>query len=51
MDRTLIEHPRLAALRAETIAIETSLVSLQREMARPVPVKFEIRTAEQDQSP
>jgi lysophospholipase L1-like esterase len=43
MDQTLIEHPNLTALRARTITMEKSLVRLQRETARPVPVRFVVR--------
>jgi lysophospholipase L1-like esterase len=45
MDQTLVEHPRLPALRASTIDIEKRLVKLQRDLARPVPVKFVLRKA------
>jgi hypothetical protein len=43
MDQTLIAHPKLAALRTRTITIEKSLVRLQRDMARPVPVTFVVQ--------
>lgn len=43
IDETLTSHPRLAQLQARTRALEESLIELQREMARPVPVQFVVR--------
>jgi len=43
MDRTLTSHPDLESLRRKADAIEESLVALQREMARPVPVQFVVQ--------
>jgi lysophospholipase L1-like esterase len=43
VEQNLTTHPQMESLRARATAIEESLVTLQREMARPVPVKFEVR--------
>jgi hypothetical protein len=45
MDQTLTAHPNLADLRHQAVGIEERIVALQRETARPVPVKFVIRKA------
>lgn len=43
MEQNMSAHPQSESLRAKAAAIEESLVALQRETARPVPVKFVIR--------
>jgi lysophospholipase L1-like esterase len=43
MDATLKAHPRLESLEGKAKVLEKSIVELQREMARPVPMTFEIR--------
>jgi lysophospholipase L1-like esterase len=43
MDRTLTSHPKIEALRSHAAAIEEDLITLQREMAQPVPVEFAIK--------
>lgn len=43
MAETLIAHPKLKLMEARLKSLETSIVKLQREMARPVPMTFEIR--------
>ena len=48
MNETLTAHPQIESLRARTTAIEESLVALQRETARPVPVKFVVRRIASD---
>ncbi len=51
MTNHLTAHPRLETLRANTEAIEASLVELQREIVRPVPVAFTIRKLETKPEP
>jgi lysophospholipase L1-like esterase len=46
MTNYLTVHPRIETLRAQTEALEKSLVELQREVVRPVPVAFMIRKVE-----
>jgi lysophospholipase L1-like esterase len=43
MEQTLTSHPRLSDLRRESATVEQSLIRLQRDLARPVPVEFVIR--------
>jgi len=43
MDQSLAAHPRLPALRAQTDAIEQSLIKFQRDLAQPVAVDFVVR--------
>jgi len=43
LDETLGAHPRVKRLETETIAIEKEVVALQRELSRPVPVRFIVR--------
>lgn len=50
MDRTLTAHPQIESLRARATALEESLVVLQRETARPVPVKFVVRRIASDKA-
>ncbi|MDB6038619.1 MAG: hypothetical protein JWM99_2460, partial [Verrucomicrobiales bacterium] len=40
MDQTLSSHPRIDSLGTEADAIEKSIVNLQRNTARPIPIKF-----------
>lgn len=51
MTNYLTAHPHLEALRTKTEAIERSLVELQREAVRPVPVAFMIRKLETKPDP
>jgi acetyl esterase/lipase/lysophospholipase L1-like esterase len=46
VERDLTSHPQLAAIRDRTNAIEAGLIELQRETAKPIPVQFRIRKAE-----
>jgi hypothetical protein len=50
MNRTLTTHPQIESLRARASAIEESLVALQRETARPVPVQFKVRRIVSDKA-
>jgi len=43
MNEILMAHPQIESLRARANAIEESLLALQRETARPVPVNFVVR--------
>lgn len=43
MAETLKAHPKLKSMEAKSKSLEASIVKLQREMARPVPMTFEIR--------
>jgi lysophospholipase L1-like esterase len=43
LSQYLASHPQMSELRAKADEIERSLIALQKEMARPVPVKFAIR--------
>ena len=48
MKNNLAAHPRIDALGAEASAVEARIVALQRETARPVPVKFVVRRRTDD---
>lgn len=48
LGRYLTAHPGQAGLSAKMSAIENNVIELQREMARPAPVKFEIRKSMED---
>jgi hypothetical protein len=43
LDQTLKSHPRIKALETETDRIEKSIVKLQRDIARPIPVEYVIK--------
>jgi len=47
MNETLTAHPRLRGLQNEMAVIEKNLVNLQRDTARPVPVRFVVRKVTQ----
>ena len=47
MARTLTEHPRLRNIEKDAGELERKIVKLQREVARPVAVKFEVRRMEE----
>lgn len=47
MNETLTAHPRLHDLQNEMAVLEKNLVNLQRDTARPVPVRFIVRKVTQ----
>jgi lysophospholipase L1-like esterase len=49
MNAYLTNHPRLTELRDQTAAIERSVIALQRDLSRPIPVHFSIRRVKEAQ--
>ncbi len=44
-DGDTVKNPRLESLQAQALALEEGIVALQRDVARPVPVKFVVSPA------